>query len=232
MNCATCQELLQLRLDGAEPRDLAEMLLHVQRCSDCRDMQAAAACLHASLRLLRPPAPPADLAHSITGQLLADYHRRQRLRRWSAVAASVAALLLVSIGLLRWGWSPRTGDSTASDRLVQDKGEDKSRPEQPEQRPAEVMTLRESVSEVSSAVASAATKTADAARSDLLPLVPMTSLPSLQMTATLDPPTRSLREAGQGVSGGLAPVADSARRAVDLFLRELPPMDVPDKAGL
>jgi hypothetical protein len=38
----------------------------------------------------------------------------------------------------------------------------------------------------------------------------------------IDPSVRSLREAGQGLSAGLEPVTTSARRAVDLFLREMP----------
>jgi hypothetical protein len=41
-----------------------------------------------------------------------------------------------------------------------------------------------------------------------------------------------LREAGEGVGDGLEPVTNSARRAVDLFLRELPPMDLGANSGL
>jgi hypothetical protein len=46
------------------------------------------------------------------------------------------------------------------------------------------------------------------------------------------PPARSLREAGQSVSAGLEPVTSSARRAFDMFLRELPPVGAEDKPGL
>ncbi len=42
----------------------------------------------------------------------------------------------------------------------------------------------------------------------------------------------SLREAGQNVSSGLEPVANSARRAVNLFLRELPPVEPGKKQRL
>jgi predicted anti-sigma-YlaC factor YlaD len=61
-------------------------------------------------------------------------------------------------------------------------------------------------------------------KSQPLPNVPSPSLPRVDL-ASIEPPTRSLREAGQGVSEGLEPVTNSARRAFDLFLRELPPMD-------
>jgi hypothetical protein len=39
---------------------------------------------------------------------------------------------------------------------------------------------------------------------------------------TWDTPVRTFREAGQGVSTGLEPIATSARRAVNLFLKEIP----------
>jgi hypothetical protein len=44
-------------------------------------------------------------------------------------------------------------------------------------------------------------------------------------------PMRSLRDAGQGVSSGLEPVADSARRAFDMVLREIPTVAPGGKSG-
>jgi hypothetical protein len=52
------------------------------------------------------------------------------------------------------------------------------------------------------------------------PLPDLAALPS-----PLDPAAQSLREAGQGVSAGLATVAGSARRAVVYFTREIPGLD-------
>ena len=43
---------------------------------------------------------------------------------------------------------------------------------------------------------------------------------------TLEPGADSLREAQEGVALGFEPVTSSARRAVNLFLREIPPMEV------
>ena len=71
-------------------------------------------------------------------------------------------------------------------------------------------TVGDSMSEVSSFMVSAATRTADAtvAQSRLfLPLVPGSPLPGTPS----EPTTSSLLQAGQGVSDGLAPVADSAK---------------------
>ena len=66
----------------------------------------------------------------------------------------------------------------------------------------------------------------------LIPMMVDPSLGKFDLEAPLDPPARSLREAGEGVSVGLEPVADSARRVVGLFLRELPPMDAAPRGGL
>ena len=95
-------------------------------------------------------------------------------------------------------------------------------------------TLRDSMTEAGSAVASLTSRTADetlAKTQGLLPVVTDPSLNALDLGPPLDPQARSLREAGEGVTAGLEPVADSARRAVGLFFRELPPMDTPAKTG-
>jgi hypothetical protein len=39
----------------------------------------------------------------------------------------------------------------------------------------------------------------------------------------------SLREAGQGVVAGLEPVTNSARRALGMLFREVPPLNLPDE---
>lgn len=95
-------------------------------------------------------------------------------------------------------------------------------------------SVGESVSEMGSVMLSAAARTADATVAQsraFLPLVPSAPLPDLQLPA-MEPPVLGLREAGQGVSDGLAPVAESAKRAYDLFLRDLPPMSLDGKPGL
>ena len=62
-----------------------------------------------------------------------------------------------------------------------------------------------------------------------LPEGPTADAPALE--PLLDQPARSLREMQDGMSAGLEPVASSARRAVDLFLRELPGSDRSNKRG-
>jgi hypothetical protein len=58
-----------------------------------------------------------------------------------------------------------------------------------------------------------------------LPFDNMTVPPSFDASAG------PLSEAGKGVSEGLKPVADSARRAWDMFLREVPPIETSGKSN-
>jgi hypothetical protein len=55
-------------------------------------------------------------------------------------------------------------------------------------------------------------------------------LPPVKLEQPFDPAAQSLRQTGQGVSESLQTVAQSARRAVSYFFRELPPLDM-GKAG-
>ena len=91
------------------------------------------------------------------------------------------------------------------------------------------------MAEAGSAVAALTTRTADETVAKTKVLMPVMTDPSLAALdldpSPLDPSARSLRDAGEGVTAGLEPVTDSARRAVGLFLRELPPMDAHPKTG-
>jgi hypothetical protein len=55
---------------------------------------------------------------------------------------------------------------------------------------------------------------------EAIPAPPLTT--SEPMQPVLDPPTESLRQAGQGMTAALDPVTTSARRAFSMFMREAP----------
>jgi hypothetical protein len=59
------------------------------------------------------------------------------------------------------------------------------------------------------------------------------AVPSLEVALPQpeDAGPASLREVGKGLSLGLEPVADHARRALDLFLREVPPLPAGNKTS-
>jgi hypothetical protein len=55
----------------------------------------------------------------------------------------------------------------------------------------------------------------------------------MEFVQPLEAAAPSLRETGRGMTAGLEPVARSARRAVNLFLRDLPTgAGADDKSGL
>jgi hypothetical protein len=219
MNCRAYHDLLQRRLDGLliESPELTE---HVRSCLDCRALEAATRRLQDGLRLLTLPLPPSGFAARITERVFLDRRRaRRRTRRRWAVTLALTACLFVALALrLDWrGGQP--GSHNSGPKPVEDVV-------QKEKTPAEMQTLRQSFTEAGEAVASLTSQTADETVGQTRWLVPKVSRPSLlpvDLTA-IQPPTRPLRQAGAGVSTGLEPVTNSARRAVSLFLRELPPI--------
>lgn len=228
MNCSDCQELLQQSLDGTPLANRATFDRHVAECSECRGWHAAAQRLTAGLRLLAAPVPPPGLTARIVSGVLAERFARQRFRRQLTVGAALAASLLVA-ALGGYFWTRSADVNPAPSGAV---------PPVAIANPAETPpppSLRDSVAEAGSAVANVTRRTADSTveqARQLLPAVPTPALSEVSvLEQTLDPPARSLREAGQGVSAGMEPVTSSARRALDLFLREIPPME-PDGKSL
>jgi hypothetical protein len=222
MNCIACEDLLQDRLDGALPGPHASALAgHLASCPACRQRYAAAGRLREGLQLLPPPALPPGMSRRIVAAVLAEHRGRLHRQRWARAAVGLAAAVLVFVLL------------------------DKQRPPlaPPPPVPPEVAeadaasgSLRETVTEASSAVVNLTRRTADETVGSTRLLLPVmvarapTDEPPLP--SPMDPPVQSLREAGQGLSAGLEPVTSSARRAFDLFLREVPPMETENKPGL
>ncbi len=225
MTCPECSDRLQQWLDG-RTRDAAPGEPPAL-CAACAEWAAAAGRLDRGLRLLAPPAPPPHLAERIVaGAVCWRRRRRYRVLLWAGAAATAAALLIV----VAWQAFHAGGTPAAPAPIVQT-----PRPAPTPPAPAVAhATLRESVEAAGSAVASLTSRTADetvAKTKGLIPVIVDPSMGKFDLEPPLDPPTRTLREAGAGVSSGLEPVADSARRAVGLFLRELPPMDAAPKGG-
>jgi predicted anti-sigma-YlaC factor YlaD len=217
MNCTECLGLLQERLDGVTPGDPAGLDRHLAACPDCRDWYAAVGRLEAGVRLLPAVAPPDDLAARITGRVLADHRARQRRRDWMRRGAALAASLLLVFLIGR-------GRPTVEPLPV------------PSTEPRETESLRDTVADAGSAMVGLTRRTADETVVQgklLLPVV--VAQPPLGERAVPDavePPVRSLRAAGQGVSTGLEPITTSAHRALDLFLSEIPSLESERKQGL
>jgi hypothetical protein len=213
MNCRTCEKLLVGELD-AEAADALALHEHLRGCAGCARLRRDLRHLGAGLARLRLPAPPPHLTAAITARLTAEARRQWRRRRWRRMAgaalAVAAGLLVALVGLRLWPRPQPAGPASP----------DVARSEPAGEKPP---PLRESLGEAGSALASLTTRTAGATVGEtarLLPMVPTPPVPAGDVA--LEPPTRLFREAGAEVSAGLGPVTDSARRAVGLFLRDLP----------
>lgn len=211
MNCRDCQDVLQRRLDGAPEGDgPAGLARHLESCAACRDRFAAARRLRTGLALLEAPAPPHGFAGRVVARVLRDHQARALRRRLTRVVAAAACLALAVLA----AYALRPSDSGPAPPprgpVVRDD------PPEP--------SLRDSVAEAQSAVASLTNRTLveSVEQTRLLWPVMAPPLPELPADPPALPPARTLAEARHGVSLGLEPVADSARRAVNLFLRDLP----------
>lgn len=219
MNCLDYQQWQQQHLDGEAGRDQTGVAEHLASCATCRSWHASLQQLEKGLRLDARPLPPDGLAHRIVFQVLTERRRHVR-RRVLTVMALAAGLLLAIVFGPAW---LRTDDPVPSPVEV---AQVEPRPETPPPGPA----LNKSVEEAGSALVALLSRTADETVGQGRLFLPDTTVATPPMAGTdgwqhaLDSPTQSLLQAGQGVSAGLEPVASSAKRAVNLFLRDLPPM--------
>jgi hypothetical protein len=216
MNCHVAQDLVQQNLDGT-PIESPEWLAHLHQCAECRTLATAGRRLQDGLRLLAVPLPPPDLAERIVERVLLDRRRaRRRLQRRWAMGLALAAGLLVALTLrLNWRGSP-TGSAIAPPEQLA-----KNVPVEMEKK---ALTLRESAAELGEVFAELSNETTEETVGQTrrwVSNVPSPTLPKVDLAA-IEPPTHPLREASEGLSEGLEPVTTSVRRAVDLFLRELP----------
>jgi anti-sigma factor RsiW len=212
MNCDESHDLLQQTLDGTLIES-PEWLAHLRHCNECRALALAGRRLQDGLRLLAAPVPPPDLAERIAARV--RLKRRRARRRWVA-ALAFAASMLMALGL-RITWPGRTPEDDARPSQTAAKNE-------PAREEKAASTLRESAAELGEIFTSLGSQTAEETVGQTrrwVSNVPSAALPQVDLTA-MEPPTQPLRQAGEGVSEGLEPVTTSARRAVDLFLRELP----------
>jgi hypothetical protein len=236
MKCPDFHDRLQRRLDGDPGIADGDLERHRAECPHCRQLDAAAGRLEVGLRLLSVPAAASDLTDRIVAAVLADRRqRRSQRRRVLAYAGLAASLLLVAIG---YAWvrsrSTPTPFPTAPPVLVQAPGIPQ------ELKPAEgSRSLHDSMEEASSAVVSLTRRTAGDTVGQTRMLLPETvpapflaGADALPRDLVQGKPAQSLHEAGRGVSSGFEPVTTSARRAFDLFLNELPPMEPEQKRGL
>jgi hypothetical protein len=230
MTCREFLDLVQQRLDGAGALSETGLENHLRECPACADRFRAARLLSQGLRLLAPPLPPPGLERQISSSVRSALRRRRLARRGAIAGSLAAAAILVAIGLRMSTVPPRPSANreTAQRALVTPRES-----ALPDRSKAQNPSLRNTLAEAGDAVASLTSRTTDEAIDQTRLLLPIVSRPSLgEVELRSDTTARPLREAGQNITAGLGPVATSARRAVDLFLRDIPPLSGQERNGL
>jgi hypothetical protein len=215
-----CRELQQRYWDGGLSADDTDFQSHRDECSECREWHLRAEGMEEALRFSPPPSPSADLTARIVDRVLAERRAARRpLLRWRA-AAALAASVLVMFWISRQTPTPQTS-------LVVE-----AHP-----GPDALATLQEHIVEASTAVADLTRRTADGTLEETRSLLPARPpapvLPGADaFESSFTPPARALQEAGHYVVVGLDPVTSSARRAFNLFRREVSTGEPAGETGL
>jgi anti-sigma factor RsiW len=220
MNCPELRELVQRWLDGEMPApDQGEAADHLGACPSCRQLLRAARLVRDTLGRSLSPVPPERLSRRILERLLGEARRRTRARRL-LIGAALAATLLLGAGTFLVLSRPGA-DSTQV--LVN-----------PSPR-ASVPSFHQHVEEAGEAFVSltqrAARKTVDESRLFFPDVTPPALAANQVFLETLEPSTQPLEEIKRGMSVGLEPVTSSARRALDLFLGEIPQKETGQRKG-
>jgi hypothetical protein len=222
MTCVECQEYLQRVLDGELDAGGTAVAEHLAACVSCSPLQTAGRRLQEGLRQVAAPHLPQDFAERVVARVVADQLHRHRLRRRLFATAALAASLLLAV-FAGYRWYNAKEPNPASPENMANSGD--TTPKDPTPTPSP----RERVTGAGEAVASLSRRATEETVEQTRLLWPVATAPlsfdGIDLQTPLEPPAQSLREAGQHVSSGLEPVANSARRAMNLFWRELPPVD-------
>jgi hypothetical protein len=225
MNCSEFQNHLQQRLDGEISANSRDVTRHLEVCRSCRDLEAAVVRLVQILKAQATPKPPDHMSDQLVSRLLDEVASQRRVRKlWSRslmAAATVAACLLITIvfGNSWWRTRPRPA-SPRADNFVKNEEKSTAQPTPPS------LNIRDAGSALVALVNRTADETVGQGRVLLPQTVSPPSLPALEeWQPALEPDAQAFREAQEGVVTGFEPVTGSARRAVNLFLREIAPME-------
>ena len=215
-DCALAQAALQRLLDREAEWDTPEAAAHRGGCADCRDELTLARSMS---RVFAPVVVPSELSARVLKASVSAHRRRQRIR-WAGAALALAASVLIAVIALRPGPTPSPTPSPIADReptpvVVIPLHQQNDTPELVKEKP-----LGESVSEAADAIVSLTRRTASEPKERITVLLPEPRLPGPgQPDERLDP----LADAGTGAARSVEPLKDSARRALNFFVRAADP---------
>jgi hypothetical protein len=159
--------------------------------------------------------PPHGLANSAVEALLADRRERLHLRYRVFAGAALAAGLLVAVYL---GYQSIQKTGAVRNDLPVARNEVQPAPA--------ASSVQENVEDAGAALVGIVSRAVEPGRGLWPESLSMVSLPDLDASATpLDPSVQSWREAQQGMSASLEPVASLGRRFVNFFWQEIPTSD-------
>lgn len=208
--CAESRAAWQRKLDGVAFAENETLQSHRATCPSCREFEAATRRFEAALRLQQPVEPPIDFAQRVLSR-----YRAEPVRPWLARNAGIVGgfVLAASVLIAVFGVSIPQNESVESGSLAVS-----ANLPPVVLAPGRPSSLSDSLNEAGSAVASLTQKAADEALDWQLPALSLSINGPLER---LEPAVASIQTVGQGAANGMTPFTNTARRAADLFLREV-----------
>jgi hypothetical protein len=209
--CADSLASLQRRFDGEIAIESEDVVRHRALCADCRSWEAAAQALEEGLRRTLQQELPVGLAESILEKLRADPVRPHAWRlRVSAAGLALAASVMIAV--FGWNlWGP------TDQRVTERTGNSRSTPVEVD--PISTARLGDSLDEAGTAAAKLARETR---RETLNVKLPTLSFPKVSSPLErLEPAVASIQQVQHGAVFSVAPITRSAKRAADLFWKEI-----------
>lgn len=233
MNCPDCAVSLHQLLDGDTTPNTSEMQSHLAICPECRERHAAAQQLLFGLRRLPTPTVPPYLTSRIVGKVLLERRARLKQRRRWPVLAAAAALLLAPFLAVQWLRQSELADpGKPSVAIVPVKPPVKPEPKVEPLRP-QFEASRHGLENVVGQWTKWDQQPLRLMHTVSLPL-DMAQLDTLTQLEPLHQPLTGAgaRHANEGLSLGVQTVTGTTRRALNYFMRELPPLSAPRKRSL
>jgi hypothetical protein len=195
-NCRAAHDWLQRQLDGADAPMPASVAEHTRECTDCRERIRAADQLMVAISTATARRTPTPLMTERIIRAVERDRRHLRLRRWAAVGSALAAAVVLAV------WFTSAARRNAGHPVM-----------------ASAPSLRRDAIDAGEAVAAISKRAAGETVGESRLLLPQIELPKI-VNSSLSLATGPMENVGRSMADGLQPVANSARRAVNLFLGE------------
>jgi hypothetical protein len=196
--CDAYAAVVQSVLDGERPAG-ALATVHAANCDDCRSLAKSARALATGIRFLAQSIATPEFTDRVVPAVRFE-RRRGRVIRRASVAAALAASVLFAVVVAK---SRAPGDRAVAER--------ETLPE-PSMRPPPV---EDSIREAGSAFVSLTKRTAAETLAPARSLLAGIERPDASPTA--DPP----KIEGATAASPIAPITNTARRAINLFIRDV-----------